>query len=219
MGLMDKVKAQASQLAQQAQETARDGKAKFDQSQANKRADVLLRNLGAVVFSERTGRGGPDSAAQIDKLVADISAHEAANGISLAQAADAGPVGGPAGAPAGASFGPPGEFLPGPGAPPSSTFTDPGVGSPAGAGAAPSFPGTGPAPVFPGAGTSTSFPGAGTSSSFPDAGTTPSFPDAGTASSFPDAGTTPSFPDTGTTSAFPDEAPASPSSDDGPSQG
>jgi hypothetical protein len=76
MGLMDKVKAQASELA-------REGKAKYDQVQATRRADAMLRNLGAVVFKERTGRGDPDSQAQIDKLVADLSAHEAANGINL----------------------------------------------------------------------------------------------------------------------------------------
>jgi len=83
MGLMDKVKAQATVLAQKTQETAREGKAKFDQVQATRRADAMLRNLGALVYAERTGRGTPDSQPQIDKLIADISAHEAANGINL----------------------------------------------------------------------------------------------------------------------------------------
>lgn len=78
MGLMDKVKAQATELA-------REGKAKYDQVQATRRADALLRNLGAVVYQERTGRAIPDSQAQIDKLVADLSAHEAANGINLSE--------------------------------------------------------------------------------------------------------------------------------------
>jgi hypothetical protein len=76
MGLMDRVKAQATELAQQ-------GKAKYDQVQATRRADAMLRNLGALVYQERTGRGVPDSQAQIDRLVADLSAHEAANGINL----------------------------------------------------------------------------------------------------------------------------------------
>jgi hypothetical protein len=83
MGLMDKVKAQATVLAQKTQETAREGKAKFDQVQATRRADAMLRNLGALVYAERTGRGAPDTQSQIDRLVADISAHEAANGINL----------------------------------------------------------------------------------------------------------------------------------------
>src|ERR1017187_5141890 len=84
MGLMDKVTAQATQLAQKTQETARDSKAKFDQAQANWRANAMLRNLGAVAYAERTGRGSPDARAQIDKLVHDISAHKTQHGISLA---------------------------------------------------------------------------------------------------------------------------------------
>ena len=84
MGLMDKVKAQATVLAQKTQETARDSKVKFDQAQAKRRADAMLRNLGAAVYAERTGRATPDTQAQIDKLVADIKTHEAEHGISLA---------------------------------------------------------------------------------------------------------------------------------------
>jgi len=84
MGLMDKVKAQATVLAQKGQETAREGKVKFDHAQAKRRADVMLRNLGAVVYAERTGRGTPGTQADIDRLVADIKAHEAEHGINLA---------------------------------------------------------------------------------------------------------------------------------------
>ena len=84
MGLMDKVKAQATVLAQKTQETARDSKVKFDQAQAKRRADVMLRNLGAAVYAERTGRAAPGTQAEIDKLVADIKAHEAEHGINLA---------------------------------------------------------------------------------------------------------------------------------------
>jgi hypothetical protein len=83
MGLMDKVKAQATVLAQVTQETARDGKARFDQAQAKRRADALLRNLGAAVYAERTGRSTPETEAQIDKLVADLSAHESEHGVNL----------------------------------------------------------------------------------------------------------------------------------------
>ena len=83
MSLMDKVKAQANQIAQKTQETARDSKVKYDQVQAKRQADVTLRNLGALVYAERTGRGPGDSQPKIDKLVADLTAHEAENGISL----------------------------------------------------------------------------------------------------------------------------------------
>ncbi len=83
MGLMDRVRAQATVLAEKAQETARDSKAKFDQAQAKRRGDVLLRNLGAAVYAERTGRGTPSTEGDIDRLITDIKAHEAENGISL----------------------------------------------------------------------------------------------------------------------------------------
>ncbi len=97
MGLMDKVKAQATVLGQKAQETARDSKAKFDQAQAKRRGDVLLRNLGAAVYAERTGRGTPTTEADIDRLIADIKAHEAENGISLAPESGDQPQAEPAG--------------------------------------------------------------------------------------------------------------------------
>jgi hypothetical protein len=119
MGLMDRVKAQATELAQQ-------GKAKYDQVQATRRADAMLRNLGALVYQERTGRGVPDSQAQIDKLVADLSAHEAANGINLSpEPTD------PPGSPGSPGTGQPGS--PGTGQP-----WSPGAGQPQGGGAGPS---------------------------------------------------------------------------------
>jgi hypothetical protein len=86
MGLMDKVRAQATQLAQKTQEAAQEGKARLDQAQANRRGDALLRQLGALVFADRTGRGTPDSQARIDQLISAISAHEQQNGLNLAQA-------------------------------------------------------------------------------------------------------------------------------------
>jgi hypothetical protein len=84
MGLMDRVKAQATVLAQKTQETAREGMARLDQATAARHADTMLRNLGALVYAEQTGRGAPDSQDQIARLVSEISAHEAENGINLA---------------------------------------------------------------------------------------------------------------------------------------
>jgi|SRR5579872_2713465 len=115
MGLMDKVKAQATQLAQQTQEKARD-------MQAKRRADVMLRNLGAAVYAERTGRAGPNSQADIDKLIGDLKSHESENGINLApESAPSGtvpPQSGPAdpggtGGTGGAAGGGPGDQPPG----------------------------------------------------------------------------------------------------------
>jgi hypothetical protein len=83
MGLMDRVKAQASQLAQQAMDATQEGKAKLDQVQAGRRGETMLRQLGALVLAERTGRGTPDTQAKIDQLVNDISAHEQSSGLNL----------------------------------------------------------------------------------------------------------------------------------------
>lgn len=84
MGLMDKVKAQATVLAQKTQETARESFARLDQATAGRHADTMLRNLGALVYAEQTGRAAPDSAEQVARLVSQLSAHEAENGINLA---------------------------------------------------------------------------------------------------------------------------------------
>jgi hypothetical protein len=83
MGLMDRVRAQANQLAQQAQDAAQEGRNRIDQAQSGRRGDVLLRQLGALVYAERTGRGTADSQAKIDQLINDISAHESQNGLNL----------------------------------------------------------------------------------------------------------------------------------------
>ena len=63
MGLMDKVKAQATQLAQK---TPRKQLKKVRPSLIRRRrivaAMLFLRQLGAAVFAERTGRGTPKTA-------------------------------------------------------------------------------------------------------------------------------------------------------------
>jgi len=128
MGLMDKVRAQSTQLAQMAQETAREGKVKLDQAQAKRRADAMFRDLGATVYAERTGRGTPDSQAKIDRLVDALSRQEASQGL-----------GDPDGSAPGDSA--PGESKPGESKPGESK---PGESTPEG-----STPGDGP----PGAGT------------------------------------------------------------------
>ena len=81
MGLMDKVRAQGTQIAQMAQDTAREGKVKLDQAQAKRRADAMFRDLGATVYAERTGRGTPDSQGKIDRLVDALSRQEASQGL------------------------------------------------------------------------------------------------------------------------------------------
>ena len=84
MGITDKAKAQASQVAQKTQETARSGKAKLEKAQANQRANAMLQHLGMAVYAERTGHGTADSQAKIDKQISDISAYEQENDLNLA---------------------------------------------------------------------------------------------------------------------------------------
>jgi hypothetical protein len=133
MGLMDRVKAQAAQLAQQAQDAAQEGKNRLDQAQAGRRGDMLLRQLGALVFAERTGRGTADSQARIDQLISDISAHESQNGLNLTDPPQGGPgqsvfgqqsSAGSPGQPGG--FGQQPGFPPGPQADPGQAWTQPG---------------------------------------------------------------------------------------------
>jgi hypothetical protein len=122
MGLMDKVKAQATQLAQKTQEAAQEGRARLDQAQANRRGDILLRQLGAAVFAERTGRGTADSQATIDRLITAISTHERENGLNLSQASAPGPDS--TADPAGSTSTPPSDPSD-PGTPSSSAAADP----------------------------------------------------------------------------------------------
>ena len=85
MGLLDRVREQAAQVAQRAgqatQEAAQQGKAKLDQAQAKRRADAMFRDLGAAVYAERTGRGGTDTADKIERLVKALSEQEASQGL------------------------------------------------------------------------------------------------------------------------------------------
>lgn len=81
MGLMDRVKEQAAQLAQKTQEAAQEGKVRLDQAAAKRRADAMFRELGAAVYADRTGRGGGDTAAKIERLVKALSDQEADQGL------------------------------------------------------------------------------------------------------------------------------------------
>jgi hypothetical protein len=84
MGLMDRVKAQATSLAQQANQ----GMAKLDNLPAQRRADALLRSLGVAVLAERTGRASGDTEAQISRILADIAQHEQQYNVNLVQQAE-----------------------------------------------------------------------------------------------------------------------------------
>jgi hypothetical protein len=73
MGFLDKAKAQAQQLATKGQE-------KLEQTQAKRKSDGLLRDLGAAVFKQKSGSGGPDVDSEIERLVSELRAHEVEHG-------------------------------------------------------------------------------------------------------------------------------------------
>ena len=76
MALMDKMKAQANQLAQKAQEAGKAGQAKVEDVQARRRSDALLRDLGAAVYAQHTGTGS-DNRADVERIVAELKTLEA----------------------------------------------------------------------------------------------------------------------------------------------
>jgi hypothetical protein len=85
MGLLDKVKAQATAATEMAKDAAAKGQAKMNEVQAKKAADGMLRDLGAAFYATKTGRSTPTTDAEIDRLVAALQAHESEHGqITLA---------------------------------------------------------------------------------------------------------------------------------------
>jgi hypothetical protein len=78
MGLLDKVKAQATVLADKAQTGVQQGQVKLQEMQSGKQVDHLLRELGAYVFLSERNRNQPDSDAKVAGLMAQLDALEAA---------------------------------------------------------------------------------------------------------------------------------------------
>jgi hypothetical protein len=77
MGLLDKVKAQAEQVASKAQQGVSQGQAKLDSMQAKKQGDALLRELGAAYFAQQRSGGSADA---VSAALAKIDAHAAEHG-------------------------------------------------------------------------------------------------------------------------------------------
>ncbi|HUY96789.1 MAG TPA: hypothetical protein VMW47_04055 [Verrucomicrobiae bacterium] len=75
MSILDRAKQQASELRGRAEDKVQDLADK-------RRADDLLAQLGRLTYAERTERGGPDDAAAVERLVADLKGLEA-NGTAI----------------------------------------------------------------------------------------------------------------------------------------
>jgi hypothetical protein len=90
MGLMDKVKAQAEQAVAKGKQGMAQGQAKIEEMQAKKQGDALLRDLGAAVYAQKTGKAGAEADADIERLVSELRAHESEHGaIDTKPTADA----------------------------------------------------------------------------------------------------------------------------------
>jgi hypothetical protein len=80
MGFMDKVKAQAEVGMAKANDLTKAGQDKLDQASAKHKADGMLHDLGAALYADRLGRGTDQTAADVERLMADLQAHEAEHG-------------------------------------------------------------------------------------------------------------------------------------------
>ena len=80
MGFMDKVKSQATQVAQKAQDGVKTGQSKLEGAQAKKRQDALLRDLGALLYAERTGNATGETAAEMERILSELRTLEAEAG-------------------------------------------------------------------------------------------------------------------------------------------
>ena len=92
MGFMDKVKAQATVLAEKAQEGAKAGQAKISEMQAKKHADSLLLELGGIVYTQKAGRAAPGADERATELITEISSFEAEHGPVTVTSASAAPT-------------------------------------------------------------------------------------------------------------------------------
>ncbi|MGH7639884.1 MAG: hypothetical protein ACREOL_03080 [Candidatus Dormibacteria bacterium] len=72
MGLMDKIKGQAEQVAVRAQEGSGRVHAKLDAVQDKLALDGLYRDLGSAYYAELRGQGGHE---QVEHAVAALDAH------------------------------------------------------------------------------------------------------------------------------------------------
>ena len=99
MGLLDKVKAQATVATEMAKDAAAKGQAKIDEAQAKRAAEGMLRDLGAAFYATKTGRATPTTDADMERLVAAIQHYESEHGpLTLApESPAAAPTASPAG--------------------------------------------------------------------------------------------------------------------------
>jgi hypothetical protein len=77
---MDKVKAQATQLADKAQQAGQAGQAKLADIQAKRKGDALLLELGGITYCQRMGRAEAGADVRVTEIVGLVQAFEAEHG-------------------------------------------------------------------------------------------------------------------------------------------
>jgi hypothetical protein len=88
MGIMDKVKAQATQLADKAQQAGQAGQAKLADLQAKRKGDAMLLELGGEYYCQKVGRADAGADTRMASLVARLQAFEAEHGPLTVTTAD-----------------------------------------------------------------------------------------------------------------------------------
>jgi hypothetical protein len=86
---MDKVKAQAGQLADKAQQAGQAGQAKLAEVQSKRKGDALLLELGGITYTQRMGRADAGADARATELVGLLQGFEAEHGTVTVTSASA----------------------------------------------------------------------------------------------------------------------------------
>jgi hypothetical protein len=80
VGFLDRVKEQAATASSVAKDAAHKGQAKLDVIQSKRVADAILRDLGASVYAQQTGRGTAETQSNIERMTRALRGHEEAHG-------------------------------------------------------------------------------------------------------------------------------------------
>lgn len=80
MGFLDKAKENLDKAKENLEKVAKQGQDKIDEVQSKKKADGLLRDLGAWTYATHTGRDGGKGPSEVQRITAQLEAHEAEHG-------------------------------------------------------------------------------------------------------------------------------------------
>jgi hypothetical protein len=77
---MDQVNQYKEKATKTGKDLAQQGRAKYESMQAKRAADAMLHDLGAASYAEKSGRGGPNNGADIERITGKLEQHEKDNG-------------------------------------------------------------------------------------------------------------------------------------------